>query len=116
MNSFNRREMLVKLAKGLLVLPFASFFITACKKKPAQEASKQTSIPASCIHEVPLSHEQIVTRKSLGYTDQTPIATRTCDNCKLYTNPVNNNACGGCLVLSGPIHPKGYCKSWVARF
>ena len=116
MNTFNRREILVKLAKGLLVLPFASFFISACKKKPAQEAVKQNSIPLSCIHEVPLSDEQIVTRKNLGYTDQTPIPTRTCDNCKLYTKPVDNTTCGGCLVLTGPIHPKGYCKSWVAKF
>jgi hypothetical protein len=116
MNTFNRREILIKLAKVLAFLPFASFFITACKKRPAQETPQQNSIAVSCIHEVPLSHEQIVTRKNLGYTDQTPISTRTCDNCKLYTNPVDNSACGGCLVLSGPIHPKGYCKSWVARF
>lgn len=52
-------------------------------------------------------------RKSLGYVEKTPREAERCDNCNKY---VANQfqACGGCLLFSGPVAPGGYCQSWAA--
>lgn len=108
-----RRKFLKNLLKTALLIPSVSFIATACKKKPATVNNNDNLEP--CVFDTPLTHEQITTRAHLRYVEQTKIPTRTCDNCKIYINPQPNKSCGGCQVLTGPIHPKGWCMSWVAR-
>lgn len=52
-------------------------------------------------------------RQTLGYREKSPREDQRCDTCTKY---VANQfqACGGCLLFSGPVAPAGYCKSWVA--
>lgn len=56
-----------------------------------------------------------VTRKALSYVDESPHADKTCANCRFFKAPSNDEACGGCEIVSGPIAPAGYCTAWAAR-
>lgn len=74
------------------------------------------SIDASVknFEEASLTDQEKSIRSSLKYVDSTPIPTRTCDNCKLYTLP-RDSVYGGCKVVPGPIHARGYCTAWLHR-
>jgi len=61
-----------------------------------------------------LTDEQKQARTALEYVEVTPQADKTCDNCNFW-QAGQANACGGCTLIQGPINPKGYCKSWVAK-
>jgi len=89
----------------------------SCKNNNQHESHEALSanFSDSCALDTNLSDEDHVRRNTLKYVDQTPISTRTCDNCKLYTNATAGSFCGGCKVLPGPIHPKGYCNSWYRQ-
>lgn len=116
-----RRELLIKSIKGSLGLALMSALTPAifssCKKKNNDTtSSKEDSIVAErCAGQENLSADDKMLRTTLKYVDKSPQSDRTCDNCKLYTLPKNNDACGGCPVVPGPIHPKGYCTAWLHR-
>jgi hypothetical protein len=123
--SISRREMLQRVlqttAAGVLCSVIGPSLLSSCDKKSptkkelATEGKEQEQLPDSCADQDKLTPQELAIRKNLKYVDQTPISTRTCSNCKLYTNPAPNNFCGGCKILPGPVHPKGYCNSWYAR-
>lgn len=54
-------------------------------------------------------------RSTLQYTDQSTEKNKNCANCALYTAPESGSDCGGCLTITGPIHPEGYCTIWAAQ-
>lgn len=119
-----RRHVLLNTAKGALGLFAAAtvgpIILSACKKndsagKPTTNNSGDASQPTSCPNQEALSEQDKTVRASLKYVDKTPLPGRTCDNCKLYTLPQAGALCGGCKVVPGPIHPKGYCTAWIAR-
>lgn len=117
LKDYSRREFLntIKNTAVLGSLAATLFFHSSCKKKNAnQNTNASTSdqyknVPCPSTE---LSDKAKGIRANLKYVDQSPIATRTCDNCKLYTRPSANSHCGGCRVVPGLIHPKGYCSSW----
>lgn len=117
----SRRNLLISTIKGGLALATTSvlspILLSSCKRKEkASEAINAKEVLASlCPGQESLSEEDKMVRKSLKYVDQTPQADKTCDNCKLYTNPRGDGPCGGCQVVPGPIHPKGYCSAWIRR-
>ncbi len=88
-----------------LVLLAAGSALIGCHKE-----SKQLS----CMDTSALSADDAAMRKTLEYVDQTPMPPKECDACQLY-KPAAPDTCGACTVLKGPIHPKGYCKSWVQK-
>lgn len=55
--------------------------------------------------------------ESLSYVDQTENPEQNCANCALYeqpdAEPTTDNACGGCQLFPGPVHPNGWCSSWA---
>ena len=53
-------------------------------------------------------------RGSLQYVDQTPNPEQNCLNCGLWVEPEGAGPCGGCELPLGPVHPEGWCSSWVA--
>jgi hypothetical protein len=67
----------------------------------------------SCSDVSQLTDAQRQTRTRQAYVEQTPDATKRCDNCTFFT--AAQNACGSCSVVPGPINPAGYCTSWAAR-
>lgn len=92
-------------------------FLSSCKKTSVLETeeapeSKGPIIPCPLDQ---LSSKEIAIRERLKYTDESPISTRNCKNCKLYSAPKDNSHCGGCSALPGPVHPQGYCISWYHR-
>ncbi|MFW6052052.1 MAG: high-potential iron-sulfur protein [Myxococcota bacterium] len=60
-----------------------------------------------------LEAQQIQTRQTLEYTDDTPKPDQDCANCRFFESK-GETTCGTCTIVPGPIHPKGWCKSWAA--
>lgn len=110
--SFLRRISLVAAAGPLLA---------SCRPEASGELGAATANIArgendafSCTDVSDLTEEQVQTRKSLQYVDESPHADKRCNNCQLFTPPGENEQCGTCEVVPGPIHPKGHCTAWVA--
>lgn len=80
----------------------ALFGAAACKKE------------LSCSDTSGLAAMDVQMRTSLGYVDRSPQPDKRCDNC-LHYKAAGENQCGGCAILKGPIHPKGYCNSWAVK-
>jgi hypothetical protein len=118
-STLTRRSVLCDAAKGVLGLvaatTIAPFFTCGCQKKEAKEAAKNDLEIEPCPNQESMSEQERAIRHSLKYVDKTPIAGRTCDNCKLYILPSSTSHCGGCKVVPGPIHPRGYCTAWIPR-
>jgi hypothetical protein len=100
----SRRDLLQKsaaVASAFAVLGGAA----ACSKQPAALVCTDTS---------GLAPADVTVRTTLGYSDVSMEAGKTCTNCQQFV-PAASNACGTCKILKGPINPKGYCKSYVAK-
>ncbi len=98
----------------------AGSVFASCRSESAQEAGIATMNVASserasisCTDVSKLTEQQIQTRKLLQYVDESPHAEKRCDNCRLFVAPDEGEKCGGCQVVPGPIHPKGYCTAWI---
>ena len=61
-----------------------------------------------------LTDEERDDRQTVEYVPVTADAEKRCDNCQLWIAPENGSPCGGCDILAGPIHPRGYCTAWSA--
>ena len=68
----------------------------------------------SCTDTSGLTEQELATRENLGYVDESPDPEKLCSNCEFFL-PAGENECGGCTLIKGPIHPDGYCNSWVAK-
>src|SRR5207247_964867 len=117
----SRRSALKKALKAALGLAsfsvISELLLSSCERKNQAGSEKAPSFDAkeACLIDQNLDPDQQAIRKNLKYVDQTPISTRTCDNCKFYTNPAQDSSCGGCKLFAGPVHPKGWCNSWYPR-
>lgn len=96
-NLLTRREAL----RSVVVIAAGSALV-ACKKS------------LSCADETGLTPEDSATRKALEYVDRSTVPGKLCNGCQLY-KPAAPDQCGGCAAVKGPIHPQGYCKSWVQK-
>jgi hypothetical protein len=52
-------------------------------------------------------------RKTLAYVDRTPDPSKPCVKCLQYVPAAEADQCGGCKLMKGPIHPKGYCTAFA---
>lgn len=127
--SLNRRDFFKRAAVLGVAVAGAGTLLAACKQPDtsgAQQAAggsapaAQGSAPAggdgelNCMSTEGLEPAQIKVRESLQYVDKTPKADQDCANC-IHFKPDANGGCGGCAVVPGPIHPKGWCTAWVAQ-
>ncbi|MFP4597044.1 MAG: high-potential iron-sulfur protein [Persicimonas sp.] len=121
----NRRDFFKRAAVLGAVAAGAGTFLSACEKPqngeqaPADQQEQEQAAGGeagdlNCEDTAGLDEAQIKTRESLNYTDESPEADQTCDNCQLYKEPEEAGTCGGCTTVPGPIHPKGWCTAWVA--
>lgn len=99
----------------------AGTLFASCRSETADEAGAATMNVASgeeaafsCTDVSNLTDEQIQTRKSLQYVDDSPHAEKRCNNCKFFEPPAAGKQCGGCQVVPGPIHPQGYSTAWAS--
>ncbi|SHK95940.1 high-potential iron-sulfur protein [Rhodothermus profundi] len=122
-----RRDFLLRVgALGLAGLG-ASSLLSACgggqqqqQTAPQPEAASVDTAAAasadfSCTDVSGLTAEEIQMRESLQYTDHSPYPDKTCSNCQLFIPAESPNQCGACQLIKGPIHPDGYCTSWVQK-
>jgi hypothetical protein len=79
----------------------------ACNKSPSAAG-------LSCMDTTGLSPTDVQVRTSLAYVDASTEPGKACSNCQQFIAAAPN-ACGTCKVVKGPINPKGYCKSFVAK-
>ncbi len=68
----------------------------------------------SCTDTMGLSAADSQVRTSLAYVDNSVEPGKSCSNCQQYI-PGAPDACGTCKIVKGPINPKGWCKSYVAK-
>jgi hypothetical protein len=68
----------------------------------------------SCADTTSLSSADAQTRVTLAYVDNSVEPGKMCSGCQQFV-PAAPDACGTCKVVKGPINPKGYCKSFVAK-
>ncbi len=98
---YSRRDALRKVS--LTVIAAGAWGSIGCGKKEL-----------TCTDTSGLSADEAAARKTLEYTDKAPDPSKLCSNCLQFT-PGAPNACGGCKVLKGPVHPSGWCKVWAAK-
>lgn len=119
MTTFHTRRLILRRAvEGTLGLVAATIgapiIFASCKKNDNSGETRQRLQVVPCPEQNGLSVQEQAIRTSLKYEDGSQMPGRTCDNCKLYTLP-EISSCGGCKVVPGPIHPKGYCTAWLHR-
>lgn len=61
-----------------------------------------------------LTEREISMREQLKYVAQSEKAEQVCKNCRFWQPAQPGETCGGCQLIKGPIHPNGWCQSWVA--
>lgn len=105
MTNMNRRGFLRRAAVASAILPASSLLISACKSGSAN----------SCMDVSALTPAEKEMRNTLKYVDASTNPEQNCLNCQLFTPPPSGSTCGGCTLLKGPIHPKGYCTSWAKK-
>jgi hypothetical protein len=96
------RRTLLRAGAGLLagVAP-----LVACGKK----------YPTSCMSVDGLSDAEKKARETLQYVDMTSYADKTCATCQHWIVEAAEGECGGCKLVKGPIHPRGYCTIFVKQ-
>jgi hypothetical protein len=117
-NYLSRREFLERAAFLGAISVGGATLLAACDSQPRQAASQapaQQAATFTCTDVAGLTDAQIATRTTNEYVDVSPKTGQYCDNCALYTAPAAGAQCGGCTVVAGPIHPKGWCKIWVPK-
>jgi len=62
-----------------------------------------------------LKPEEIQLRTTLGYVDKSTQPDKLCETCVQWKPAPGEGQCGGCNLLKGSIHPKGYCNSWAKK-
>lgn len=115
--NISRRKFILNF--GLLGI--TSFILGSCRRKSNDNLLPNNTLNTALNKEIvqcptkDLSGDDIAIRNGLNYVDDSPKPSQNCANCKLYTLPIDNQPCGGCKILPGPVHPKGYCTAWIAR-
>lgn len=106
-DSVTRRQFLSRVTAAGVALS-APAVLAACGGGGAPTTA------SACDGYATLTPEDIQMRQTLQYVDQTPDAAKNCANCKLYTAPAGEGACGGCQLFAGPVVANGYCAGWAA--
>ena len=117
--SFSRKDFLKKVSLFGVVAAGSSAVLTACGGGGSSSDAETTPAPTAaadpCEDLTGLADSDKQMRTTLGYVKEGEDAAKRCDNCQLYVVPEEGSACGGCTLFKGPVHPGGYCNSWVAK-
>ena len=90
----------------LAATPLVAGALAACGKK---------NEPDSCTDVSALSEAEKTGRSALQYTDKAPQPDKRCEVCNFWQASTDPAKCGGCQLVKGPIHPKGYCTAFAAK-
>jgi hypothetical protein len=89
----------------LLAAPWATAFLIAYRKMD----------PDSCQDVHLLGDAEQIGRAFQQYTDHAPSTDKQCSKCDFWKPPSDPTQCGSCRIVSGPIHPKGYCTFFARK-
>lgn len=102
-STLSRRQML-RHSVHLTVIGAAPILLHGCKKAEI-----------NCDDVSDLAEEDAALRSALEYVDKSPHGDdKNCSSCSFYAAG-DENQCGRCTLVKGPIHPLGYCTSWASK-
>lgn len=116
MHSISNRRTFLRSCISAAALTGGGLAFTHCasSKKP-QPAKAQTAQADPCSDLTGVDPTDVQKRKSLGYTNKSPLPDSQCDNCKLWVPAKEGKECGGCLLFTGPVNPEGHCTYWAPQ-
>ena len=119
-NKVSRRSFLQRLGALGVAGVGASTVLSACGGDDAAPADDATAdADFACDDLSGLSDQEIEQREqqvqTLQYVEETPNPDELCSNCTFWQEPEAGDQCGGCDLFPGPVHPDGWCNSWVAE-
>ncbi len=109
-NSISRKAFLGKISMLGLAGAGAGVFLKGCGN--GEEATEAAD---PCADLSGLSESDIQLRETLQYVAETPNPEERCDNCEYWIDDQHGPQCGGCTLFAGPVHPAGWCVSWVPQ-
>jgi hypothetical protein len=92
--------------------------LSGCGREQGKGSGGDTEATGSAVRGDPcadltgLTLEERSFREESAYAAETPDTSKRCDNCEYWELPEAGAPCGGCTVISGPIHATGYCDLW----
>jgi hypothetical protein len=110
-----RKEFFKQLSMmGAAILAAGSLFHN-CESSGKKESAevKSDTVQDPCGDLSGLTTEEKSVRDEFEYAAKSLNPQEVCDNCALWIEPEGDAKCGGCQIMKGPIHPKGYCTAWV---
>jgi hypothetical protein len=110
--SFSRKDFLKKVSLFGMVAAGSSAVLSACGG--GESTSTEPTAADPCADLTGLSDQDKQMRTSLGYVKAGQDPEKRCNNCNFYIAPAEGSSCGGCTLFKGPVHPEGYCNSWIA--
>jgi len=111
-NSISRKAFLGKISMLGLAGAGAGVFIKGCGNG---NGNGEEAAADPCGDLSGLSESDIQLRETLQYVAETPNPTERCDNCEYWVADQHGPQCGGCTLFAGPVHPGGWCTSWVPQ-
>ena len=114
MKDLNRRDFLFKSCVPMIGIAVLGGLFSGCKKSAEDKTAdtpKADKDPCNDLSQ--LTEEEKAIRKELEYVAESPYPEKVCDNCAVWIKPEEGKVCGGCEIMAGPVHPKGYCASWI---
>ncbi|WKN41895.1 high-potential iron-sulfur protein [Tunicatimonas pelagia] len=129
-----RKEFLADVSKLGAAVVIGSTWLSACSGPSDRESATTTEEPATesepvvaekepvptqleadaCDDLSGLTEQEIAMREQLKYVAQSEKEGQVCTNCRFWQPTEQEGTCGGCQLIKGPIHPNGWCQSWVA--
>ena len=111
-NSISRKAFLGKISMLGLAGAGAGVFIKGCGNG---NGNGEEAAADPCGDLSGLSESDIQLRETLQYVAETPNPNERCDNCEYWVADQHGPQCGGCTLFAGPVHPGGWCTSWVPQ-
>ena len=121
--AFSRKDFLKRISIFGAVAAGSSAVLTACGgggdtstgDAATDTATEPVAAADPCEDLSGLTDSDKQMRTTLVYVKEGQDPAKRCDNCQLYVVPAEGSSCGGCTLFKGPVHPSGYCNSWVVK-
>ena len=100
----SRRDALLRTFAFSAAALIPASALVACKKELV------------CTDTTGLSPDELAARQTtFKYAEPSMDTSKVCDGCQQYKAPQMTGACGGCVIMKGPIHPKAGCTVWAKK-
>ncbi len=111
--SLSRRGFIKKTSFALFSF-VGIYFLSSCGNNNSQAEDEKRETPKNdpCSGDN-LTEAEKTSRDQFEYVAETPYPEKRCDKCTLWIEPEEEEFCGGCQIIKGPINPKGYCNQWI---